>query len=275
MTRRATLLPATLLAAALLCLGAATASAEPLRLITTTTVEDSGLLDHLVEAYRGDTGALVIAVVRGTGEALALARRGDADATLTHDPDGEILLVADGHGLARIPVMRNDFVVVGPGDDPANVAEAADAVDAFARIAGHGAGFVSRGDDSGTHRRERAIWLEHGRQPDGARDGWYIEAGAGMGFALNVAVEREAYVLADRATWLAFGSKDGHDILFAGDIRLTNVYAVIVIDPARHSNANYEAATRFLEWIIGSDGQAAIAGFEVGGETPFAPVSPE
>jgi tungstate transport system substrate-binding protein len=244
------------------------AGGEIVTLATTTTVEDSGLLEHLLDGYAAAGGDPVRAVVRGTGEVLALARRGDADLTLTHHPEAERALVADGAGLARAELMFNDFVIVGPRVDSAEIEGMSDAPAALARIAEAGAPFVSRGDDSGTHRRERALWDAEG----GARGGdGYLESGGGMGMTLNIASARNAYTLADRGTWLAFGNKGELRVLVEGDPWLKNVYGLVLVDPDRRKGINAAGARRLADWLLSSAGQAAIADYRIGGVQAFHP----
>jgi len=248
----------------------ATAGGDIVNLATTTTVEDSGLLEHLLDAYGAAGGGPVRAVVRGTGEVLALARRGDADLLLTHDAEAEQTLVRDGAGLARAELMFNDFVIVGPAADPAEVTGLSDASAALARIIEARAPFVSRGDDSGTHRRERALWDAEGREPGG--DG-YLESGNGMGMTLNIASARNAYTLADRGTWLAFNNKGELQVLVEGDPRLKNVYGLVLVDPAGKDGVNAAGARRLADWLLSPAGQAAIAAYRIDGVQAFHPAA--
>lgn len=225
-------------------------------LATTTSTEDSGLLEVLVPAFeKANPEVRVRFVAVGTGQALALGRRRDADAVLVHAPDAEEEFMRRGHGVERRPVMRNEFVVVGLPADPAGVRGARTAVEAFTRIAGD-ATFISRGDDSGTHQRERAIWKAAGITPRGS---WYLDAGQGMGEVLTIADEMGAYTLTDRGTYLAMRSVLRLDVVFEGDPILDNPYHVIAVDGAR----NREGALRFVEWITGPEAQALIGSFGV------------
>ena len=260
-----------LLAGAAFSLSAARADERPLRLGVTTTIENSGLLAHLLPKFTGATGIRVRAIVRGTGEVLRAGRSGDVDVFLSHHAAAERAFVAAGHGLLRRDVMFNHFVIVGPGDDPAGIRGLSEAPLAFARIARARAAFVSRGDDSGTHRAERAIWAASGLDPRKASGRWYLEAGAGMGSTLNVAVGRGAYALTDSATWLAFGNKGSMAILLAGGRAMVNQYGVTVVDPRRFPRLNAKAAKRFADWIVSAQGQAGIAGFVIGGRRAFTP----
>ncbi|MDP6951362.1 MAG: substrate-binding domain-containing protein, partial [Alphaproteobacteria bacterium] len=254
--------------AALLLLSG-TAAAETITLASTTSTENSGLFAHLLPQFERDTGIGVRVVAVGTGQAIRLARNGDADVVLVHHRASEEALVADGHGLARHDVMANDFVIVGPGDDPAGIGSAESAAQAFARIAETAAPFASRGDDSGTHKAERGIWQAANIDPVPASGTWYRELGAGMGATLNTAAAMGAYTLADRATWAAFANKGALSLHLAGDAALINPYGVIALDPARHPHVNAAAAAAFVAWLLSPAGQAAIAGFKIAGEQVF------
>lgn len=268
-----------LAAAALLGLGgcnrAATTPPPRLILATTTSTYDSRLLDYLLPAFEEETGIEVQVVAVGTGQALALGRNGDADVLLVHAPDQEEAFVEMGYGVDRQPVMYNDFVVVGPEADPASIAGMADAVGAFARIAGAQALFVSRGDDSGTHSKEKAIWQAAGIAPGGE---WYISAGQGMGEVLAMAEELGAYTLSDRGTYLSRLS-EGYTlpILVEGDPILFNPYHVIAVNPKLHPDVNYEAARRFIAWLTSPETQGRIGAFThpTTGQPLFYPDSEE
>lgn len=260
-----------LLAGAAITLSVASAGERPLRLGVTTTIENSGLLAHLLPKFSGTTGIKVHAIVRGTGEVLRAARTGDVDVFLSHDAAAERAFVAAGHGLSRRNVMFNHFIIVGPRDDPARIRGLSEARLSFARIAGARATFVSRGDDSGTHRAERAIWIASGLDPTKSSGGWYLEAGAGSGSTLNVAVGRGAYAFTNSGTWLAFGNKGSLVILFAGGKSLVNRYGVTLVNPKRFPRLNEKAAKRFADWITSAKGQAGIAGFRIGGRRAFIP----
>ncbi len=250
-----------------LLLGAQSAAAQTLTLGTTTSIDNSGLLEALLPAFRAETGIAVRPVVRATGAILALGRSGDIDVLFTHDPAGEAAFVADGNGIARHDVMTSRFLIVGPAGDPANVAGAPDAGAALRRIAAAKASFVSRGDDSGTHLAERSLWARAGVVPAGD---WYRETGAGMGATLRTAIELDAYVLTESATWAAYTTRGNHrPFRDAGP----NPYGVIPVDPSRQPHVNKEAAARFVDWITGRAGQEIIAGFEVGGAHPFLPAA--
>ena len=260
-----------LLACAAITLSVASAGERPLRLGVTTTIENSGLLAHLLPKFTDTTGIKVHAIVRGTGEVLRAARTGDVDVFLSHDAAAEHAFVATGHGLSRRNVMFNQFVIVGPKDDPARIRGLSEARLVFARIARARATFVSRGDNSGTHRAERAIWIASGFDPTKSSGGWYLEAGAGSGSTLNVAVGRGAYAFTNSGTWLAFGNKGSLVILFAGGKALVNQYGVTLVNPKRFPRLNEKAAKRFADWITSAKGQAGIAGFLIGGRRAFIP----
>lgn len=235
---------------------------------STTTTENSGLLAHLAPLFEAETGIALRVVVAGTGKILRLAENGDVDVALTHDPVGERAFVEANPGASRRDAMANDFLIAGPEEDPAKVAEAAGAADAFARIAAASARFYSRGDDSGTHRRERAIWAGAGLSPKGD---WYRETGAGMGATLNVAAASGGYLLVDRGTWASFGRRAGLEALVEGDPAFRNQYGVVLPPPDRPDPRRRAAAEAFADWLTGPEGQAAIAAFEIDGARIFAP----
>ncbi len=237
----------------------------------TTTTANSGLLDHLVARFTEASGIAVRVVVVGTGAALNLGRRGDVDVVLVHDRVSEEQFVAEGHGVARHQVMHNEFVIVGPADDPAGIAGMTDAAAALAAIAKAQAPFVSRGDDSGTHKAETRLWRASGGVPPGASDGWFVASGSGMGTTLNIAAARGAYALTDRGTWLSFGNRAGLDVLVEGDARLVNPYGVILVNPAKFGHVKAAEGQAFIDWITGAEGQRAIADFTIDGAQPFLP----
>jgi tungstate transport system substrate-binding protein len=258
---------------ALLMLGGsvvASAQERVMILATTTSTEQSGLLGWLLPRFEQATGITVRVVAVGTGQALQLAARGDADAVLAHDRAGEDKLVADGWGVDRRDVMYNDFVIVGPRTDPAGVRGERDAPAALARIAAARAPFASRGDDSGTHRRELRLWREAGLDPQAAGS-WYRALGQGMGPTLNTAAGMNAYALTDRATWAAFRNRRDLDLLVEGDPRLLNPYGTILVSPERHPHVRAELARAWQDWLTGPAGQAAIAAFRIDGEQVFFP----
>ena len=247
------------------------AGAETMRMAVTTSFESSGLADVLLPAIREDTGIDVLLLVVGTGQALRLGASGDVDAVLVHSRAAEDAFVAAGHAPYRREVMWNDFVVIGPEGDPAGAGAAADAAGALVAVAGAGAPFVSRGDDSGTHRVERALWAKVGADPEDFGP-WYREIGAGMGAALNAAAAMGAYTLSDRGSWLA-GPREGLAIAFEGDPALANQYAYLPIDPGKGTHVAAEAAARLEDWLTGPRARALIDGHRVGGERLFAPGS--
>jgi tungstate transport system substrate-binding protein len=236
-------------------------------LASTTSTEESGLFGHLIPIFRNATGIDVHVVAVGTGQALAIGARGDADALLVHDRAGEDKFVADRNGIDRRGVMYNDFVLVGPRDDPAGVKGVRDVGEAFAKIARTSASFASRGDDSGTNRMELRLWGSLGLVPRGAP--WYRELGSGMGATLNTAVEMNAYVLTDRASWAHFQNRGDLLILVEGDKRLLNPYGSILVNPAKWPKVKAEAARVWHEWLTSPAGQAAITSYRVNGEQLF------
>jgi tungstate transport system substrate-binding protein len=249
---------------------AAHAGEQPfLTLASTTSTRDSGLFEHLLPRFEAQTGVAVRVVAVGTGQALELGRRGDADVLLVHDRASEEAFVGDGFGLARHDVMYNDFLLAGPAADPAGVRGASDAAGALAQIAAAKAPFASRGDDSGTHKAELRLWQAAGVDPRPASGTWYREMGSGMGATLGVAAELGAYVLADRATWATYRSRGGLEPLVEGDARLRNPYGVIVVDPKRHPHVKAELAGRFADWLRSAQGRSAITSFRAGGAQVF------
>lgn len=254
--------------------GAETGRTEaPLFLGVTTSVENSGLLAHLVEAFRADHDSQIRAVTAGSGAVLNLAARGDVDAILVHSPDDEEVFTKAGYGVDRRAVMRNRFVVVGPKADPAGVREAGDASAAFAAIAADRALFLSRGDESGTHKAELQLWRAAKVDPADADAGWYRGSGSGQGATLNIAANTGAYVLTDEATWATFGNPGDLATLYTGDEPLLdNVYSVIRVNPERHLGLNAEGALIFADWLTSKAGQAAIESFKAGGRKLFRPI---
>ncbi|WP_131111767.1 substrate-binding domain-containing protein [Sulfuricystis thermophila] len=237
---------------------------------STTSTEQSGLFGHLLPAFEKTSGIHVRVVALGTGQALDLARRGDADVVFVHDPAAEERFVAEGHGVKRHPVMYNDFVLIGPKRDPAGAA-GQDILVALRRIAAARAPFVSRGDKSGTHAAELRYWALAGIDLAQIKGPWYRDTGAGMGAALNIASALDAYVLADRGTWLNFRNRGKLAILVAGDARMFNQYGVILVDPARHPQVKQREGQAFIDWLISPDGQRTIADYRIGGEQVFFP----
>lgn len=242
---------------------------ESIVLASTTSTEQSGLFGHILPLFEKETGITVKVVALGTGQALDVGRRGDADALLVHDRAAEDKFVEEGYGAYRRDVMYNDFVVVGPKNDPAGVKAASDATAAFRTIADKEATFISRGDKSGTHAAELRFWKAAGVEPVGK--GWYKEAGTGMGPTLNMAAGVDAYTLSDRGTWANFKNRQNLDILFAGDPRLFNPYGAILVNPEKHPHVKKAAAEKFIDWITSDAGRAAIASYRIGDEQLFFP----
>ncbi len=258
-------------AAAGLLLAGAVQAQEAILVQSTTSTANSGLYEHLLPLFESETGITVNVVAVGTGQAIRNAANCDGDVLLVHDRAAEEAFVAEGRGLARHDLMYNDFVLVGPADDPAGVAGTSDAAAALAKIAEAGALFASRGDDSGTHRKEVALWHAAGVDPTGASGGWYRETGSGMGATLNAGVGMGAYVMTDRATWISFGNRQDHVIAVEGDPALFNQYGVIAVSPAACPTVREEAAQVFVDWLLAPAGQAAIAAFRVEGQQLFFP----
>jgi len=238
---------------------------------STTSTQQSGLFDHLLPLFTKETGIQVRVVAQGTGQALATARKGDADVVFVHDRVAEEKFVAEGYGLPRRDVMYNDFVVIGPKSDPAKIAGGRDVVAALAAIAQAKAPFASRGDRSGTNAAELRFWKMASIDPKAGGEGWYRETGSGMGPTLNVAAQMNAYTISDRGTWLNFRNRADLGILVEGDKRLFNQYGVIVVDPAKHPHVKQALAQKFADWVVSPAGQKAIAEYEIGGEQLFFP----
>ena len=238
---------------------------------STTSTQNSGLLDHLLPKFTERTGIEVRVVAVGTGQAIKNARNGDGDVLLVHARAAEEKFVADGFGVKRFDLMYNDFVVVGPAADPANVAGMKDAVAALRKIAAARVVFASRGDDSGTHKKELSLWQDAGVDVASASGGWYRETGSGMGATLNIGVGMGAYVLTDRATWIAFRNKGDFAIQVEGDEALFNQYGVTMVNPAKLRYPKIAWSRAFMDWILGSEGQAGIAAYHVDGQQLFFP----
>ncbi|MFS2203844.1 substrate-binding domain-containing protein [Variovorax sp. Varisp36] len=239
-------------------------------LASTTSTEQSGLFKHLLPQFTKASGTEVRVVAVGTGQALDMARRGDADALFVHDQPAEEKFVAEGFGLPRRAVMYNDFVLIGPKSDPAGV-RGNDIAAALKRLGATGGAFVSRGDKSGTHAAELRQWKLAGIDLAAAKPAGYKECGCGMGQALNIAASTNAYVLSDRGTWLNFKNRGDLGIVVEGDRQLFNQYGVIVVNPARHPHVKKDLAQAFSDWVVSRDGQAAIASYKIGGEQLFFP----
>jgi tungstate transport system substrate-binding protein len=252
----------------LVALSGKAAERQTIVLASTTSVQDSGLLTHILPQFTAESDIEVHVLAQGTGQALATAARGDADLVLVHDPDAEAAFMAAGHGINRIEIAWNDFIIVGPETDPAHVVGGADATDALKAIAAAGAPFVSRGDKSGTDAEEKRLWRAAGITPSGE---WYREIGGGMGAALNAASAMGAYTLSDRGTWLGYGNKAGMKIVLEGDRRLLNLYHVILLNPQTHPQVRQASAHRLADWLASSEGQTAIASYTKGGQKLFHP----
>ncbi len=237
---------------------------------STTSTEQSGLFRHLLPIFEKSSGIQVRVVAVGTGQALDMGRRGDADVVFVHDPVAEKKFMGEGHGIAHRKVMYNDFVLVGPKADPAKAA-GRDIVAALKRIYDARAAFVSRGDKSGTHAAELRLWSAAGVDIVAQKGVWYRETGSGMGPALNTASGMNAYAIADRGTWLSFKNRGELAILVEGDNRLFNQYGILLVHPAKHAHVKQDLGRKFVDWIVSPDGQQAIAGYTIGGEQLFFP----
>ena len=238
---------------------------------STTSTQDSGLFGHILPLLKAKTGIDVKVVAQGTGQALDTARRGDADVVFVHAKPQEEKFVAEGFGVKRFDVMYNDFVVIGPKSDPAGIKGGKDALAAFKAIYDKGAPFVSRGDKSGTHAAELALWKAASLDPAGSKPAWYREIGQGMGAALNTAGAMGAYVLSDRGTWLSFKNRGDLEVVVEGDKRLFNQYGVILVNPAKHPHVKKELGQQFIDWVISAEGQNAIKSYTIDGQQLFFP----
>lgn len=241
-----------------------------LRLATTTSTDNSGLLEYILPAFKKRTGIKTHVIPVGTGKALELARRGDVDAVLVHAPDAEKQFVEAGHGVNRRRVMVNDFVIVGPPQDPADLRKADNLKDALNRLIKSKATFISRGDDSGTHKKERKLWDMVGNKPSGEN---YLETGQGMEATLRIAGEKQAYTLTDTGTFLSAKNKLDLEVVRRGDETLENPYSAIAVNPARHPHANYMGAMAFIAWLTSPEGQAKIASYKMQGTVLFRPTA--
>jgi tungstate transport system substrate-binding protein len=242
--------------------------AQTLVMASTTSTEQSGLFAHLLPAFKKASGLDVKVVALGTGQALDMGRRGDADVLFVHDQEAEEKMVVDGFALKRYPVMYNDFVLIGPAADPAKT-KGRDIVEALKKLSSAGANFISRGDKSGTHAAELRYWKQAGLAAN--KGGGYKECGCGMGPALNIASSSGAYVLADRGTWLSFKNRADLTVLVEGDRQLFNQYGVMVVNPAKHPHVKTAEAQKFVDWVISPVGQGVIASYKIGGEQLFFP----
>ena len=255
----------------MLCALAVNAQERFITVASTTSTEQSGLFGYLLPIFQEKSGIQVRVVALGTGQALDLARRGDADVVFVHAKAAEEKFLAEGEGVKRYPVMYNDFVLIGPKSDPAGIAGGKDILEALKRIRTAQAPFVSRGDRSGTHMAELALWQDAGIDLDKSKGPWYRDTGQGMGPALNTASSMNAYLLADRGTWLAFKNRGELTILVEGDKRLFNQYGVMLVNPEKHPTVKKELGQTFVDWLVSPDGQKAIAGYKIGGEQLFYP----
>jgi tungstate transport system substrate-binding protein len=257
----------------LIVLAGAAAHAQE-RFITvasTTSTEQSGLFGYLLPIFEKTTGIRVRVVALGTGQALGLARRGDADVVFVHAKAAEEKFLAEGEGVRRFPVMYNDFVLIGPKSDPARIAGGDNVAWALKKIQAREAPFVSRGDRSGTHMAELDLWKGSGIDLERAKGAWYRDTGQGMGPALNAASSMNAYILADRATWLAFKNRGDLAILVEGDRRLFNQYGAMLVNPAKHPSVKKDLGQTFIDWLVSPEGQKAIADYKINGEQLFFP----
>jgi tungstate transport system substrate-binding protein len=249
----------------------ALAQERSITVASTTSTEQSGLFGHILPIFTRETGIGVRVVALGTGQALDVGRRGDADVVFVHDRAAEERFVAEGFGGPRRHVMFNDFVITGPAADPARIAGLGDTAEALRRIAAARAPFISRGDRSGTHAAELRLWQLAGVDPASGRGQWYREVGQGMGPALNTAAAQGAYILADRGTWLSFRNRQDQRILIEGDTRLFNQYGIMLVNAQRHQHVKAADGQRFIDWLLSSAGQAAIASYRINGEQLFFP----
>jgi len=250
----------------------ATATAnEYITVASTTSTANSGLFDDLLPQFTTKTGIEVRVVAVGTGQALKIARNGDADVLFVHHRPSEEAFVSEGFGVKRYGVMYNDFVIVGPAADQAHVNECASASDALTKISKAQSVFVSRGDDSGTHKREKSLWKATGVQSGEPAESWYRSTGSGMGATLNTAAGSGGYALSDRGTWISFKNKQDLRIVCEGDPALFNPYGVMLVNPAKHPHVKAKAGQAFIDWLVSAEGQAAIGGFRLEGQTLFTP----
>ncbi|MGA6928298.1 MAG: extracellular solute-binding protein [Pseudolabrys sp.] len=261
------------LAAATVLASATVATAQDKSIVvsSTTSTQDSGLFGHILPLFKAKTGIDVKVVSQGTGQALDTGRRGDADVVFVHAKSAEEKFLAEGEGVKRYPVMYNDFVLIGPKDDPAGIKGMKDVAKALQVIKDKQADFISRGDRSGTHIAEINLWNGSGIDIDKEKGPWYKSVGQGMGAALNTANASNAYVLSDRGTWLSFKNKGDLQILVEGDKRLFNQYGVMLVNPAKHPNVKKDLGQQFIDWLVSPEGQKAIADYKINGEQLFYP----
>jgi len=261
--------------AALIIGGAAWAQDQSIIVQSTTSTANSGLYDYLLPIFQEETGIQVNVVAVGTGQAIKNAENCDGDVLLVHAKPSEEKFVSAGFGTERTDLMYNDFVIVGPAADPAGVGGMNDVQGALAKIAETGVLFASRGDDSGTHKKEMALWADSGVDPTAASGAWYRETGSGMGATLNAGIGMGAYVMTDRATWISFGNKQDYAITVQGDEDMFNQYGVIPVNPAKCPSVNVDAAQTFADWLVSDEGQDAIAAYTVADQQLFFPNAPD
>lgn len=261
------------LAGALLAIASTTGQANDryITVASTTSTQNSGLFDFMLPKFQQKTGIEVRVVAVGTGQAIRNARNGDADVLFVHHKPSEEKFVAEGFGVERFDVMYNDFVVIGPKSDPAGVSGMKDVAAALGKIAASKANFASRGDDSGTHKKERSLWQTAGVDIKAASGSWYRETGSGMGATLNAASGMGAYVLSDRATWLNFGNKGDLEILVEGDPRLFNQYGIILVNPTKYAHVKAADGQQFIDWVLSAEGQQVIGDYKIKGNPAFFP----
>jgi len=264
-----------LIAVSLAILGVTSAiAAESIVVQSTTSTQNSGLYGYLLPMFKKDTGITVNVVAVGTGQAIKNAKNCDGDVLFVHAKPSEEKFVAEGYGVSRSDVMYNDFIFVGPPADPAGIAGGKNAVEALEKIAASKAKFASRGDNSGTHKKEKALWKQAGIDPTAGSGGWYLETGSGMGATLNAAVGSGAYTMTDRATWISFKNKGDYSIQVEGDDILFNQYGIILVNPDKCPAVKVEPAKKFIDWVLSKGGQAAIASYKLGGQQLFFPNAP-
>ncbi len=259
------------MATLLLCMAQISSAQQFITVASTTSTEQSGLFRHLLPLYEKKTGVQVRVIALGTGQALDMARRGDADVVFVHARSAEEKFLAEGYGVKRFPVMYNDFVLAGPKADPAKVAGGKDILDALRKIKGASAPFVSRGDRSGTHMAELELWKLAGIDIANDRGPWYRDTGQGMGPALNSASAMSGYILTDRGTWISFRNRGELAILVEGDKKLFNQYGVILVNPEKHKHVKREMGQAFIDWLVSPEGQKSIADYKIDGEQLFFP----
>ena len=250
---------------------AAFAADRSILLQSTTSTANSGLYDYILPMFTSKSGIQVNVVAVGTGQAIKNAQNGDGDVLLVHAKSAEEKFVAEGYGVARFDVMYNDFIIVGPPSDPAGIAGSSDAVGAMKKIAASGSLFASRGDNSGTHKKEKSLWKAADVDTNAVSGNWYRETGSGMGATLNAAVGMGAYALTDRGTWISFKNKGDFKIVVEGDDNLFNQYGVILVNPARHAHVKKAEGQAFIDWILSDEGQNAIASYKLNGQQLFFP----